>query len=164
MDLIKITSAYEFAKHAHDGQFRKVPLNEKYIEHLIRVADKVADYGTVAICSALLHDVVEDTKYTLQDIDYIFGKEISLIVEGLTKDRDKIKTLEKIKVYSQLDSRVALIKLADKIDNLNKPLNEKWAKEQAQLCLGFYIPLGFQYHFDELAKELESLCIRIKGN
>jgi replication factor C small subunit len=156
--------AYDFAKKAHEGQFRKIPTTEPYIEHPKRVAQKIAetysDYE--AICAALLHDVIEDTKYTLNDINKKFGSSISFLVDGLTKTDNQLRTLEKIKAYSEKDSRVILIKLADRIDNMSTPLNKVWARKQIKTNTDFFIPLGLKYGYGYFAEQLNLLSIRAK--
>ena len=123
-----IERAYHFAKEAHKGIRRRS--GEPYILHPIAVA-KIASQeiglGSTSICAALLHDVVEDTEYTVEDIEQHFGKKIAQLVEGLTKisggifgDKASLQAenFRKLLLTMSEDIRVVLIKMADRLHNM----------------------------------------------
>src|SRR5439155_5785050 len=118
---------YEFAAESHREQFRAS--GEQFIEHPLAVAEILADLGldTVALVSALLHDVVEDTPLSLENIETEFGPQVREIIDGLTKlDRIEFRTreqhqaenLRKMMIAIARDPRVLLIKLADRLHNM----------------------------------------------
>ena len=123
-----ITKAFNFAKQAHKGVKRRS--GEPYIMHPIAVAKIVCTeigLGSTSICSALLHDVVEDTDYTVEDIENLFGPKIAQIVDGLTKIsggifRDRApaqaENFKKLLLTMSDDIRVILIKIADSLHNM----------------------------------------------
>ena len=123
-----ITKAFNFAKHAHKGVRRLS--GEPYIMHPLAVAQIVCEdigLGSTSICSALLHDVVEDTDYTVEDISNIFGPKIAQIVDGLTKISGGIfgdnasaqaENFKKLLLTMSEDIRVILIKIADRLHNM----------------------------------------------
>ena len=124
----RITKAFNFAKQAHDGVKRRS--GEPYIMHPIAVAKIVCSemgLGSTSICSALLHDVVEDTEYTVEDIRNMFGDKIAQIVDGLTKISGGIfgeqtsaqaENFRKLLLTMSDDIRVILIKMADRLHNM----------------------------------------------
>lgn len=127
--LEKIRSAYEFAKKAHHGQMRKT--GEEYITHPVAVAQILLELGAdeETLIAALLHDTVEDTGITSKDIEKLFGKKVSELVDGLTKfgQHDllnsqtldaKIETIRKWLGAVKNDLRIAVIKMVDRLDNL----------------------------------------------
>ena len=126
-----ITKAFNFANQAHKGIKRRS--GEPYIMHPIAVAKIVCNevgLGSTSICSALLHDVVEDTDYTVEDIENIFGPKIAQIVDGLTKisggifgDRAsaQAENFKKLLLTMSDDIRVILIKIADRLHNMRTP-------------------------------------------
>jgi GTP pyrophosphokinase len=123
-----ITKAFNFANQAHKGIKRLS--GEPYIMHPIEVARIVCNeigLGSTSICSALLHDVVEDTDYTVEDIENIFGPKIAQIVSGLTKISGGIfgehasaqaENFKKLLLTMSDDIRVILIKIADRLHNM----------------------------------------------
>ena len=125
-----ISKAYEFAKKAHAFQRRRS--GEPYIMHPVEVAKIVASFGmdNASIMAALLHDTVEDTEVTLEDVTKEFSEEIALLVDGLSKitqfgDRKKtvdfdehISSLRKILLASAKDIRILIIKLCDRLHNM----------------------------------------------
>ena len=123
-----IDRAFKFAKEAHKGVRRRS--GEPYIIHPIavaRIASQEIGLGSTSICAALLHDVVEDTDYTVEDIEQHFGKKIAQIVEGLTKISGGIfgprassqaENFRKLLLTMSEDIRVVLIKMADRLHNM----------------------------------------------
>ena len=123
-----ITKAFDFANQAHRGVKRLS--GEPYIMHPIAVAKIVCNeigLGSTSICAALLHDVVEDTEYTVEDIENLFGKKIAQIVDGLTKisgvyfsDKEsaQAENFKKLLLTMSDDIRVILIKIADRLHNM----------------------------------------------
>ena len=123
-----ITKAFNFAKNAHKGIRRRS--GEPYIMHPLAVARIVSSeigMGSTSICAALLHDVVEDTDYTVEDIENLFGTKIALIVEGLTKISGGVfaeqvsaqaENFRKLILTMSEDIRVILIKIADRLHNM----------------------------------------------
>ena len=126
-DLSKILSAYQLAEKAHADQKRSS--GEPYIIHPLAVADILLDLGmdTDTICVGLLHDVVEDTNYTLDDIRKKFGQDVAMLVDGVTKlnripifdkEQQQAENVRKILLAMSHDIRVMIIKLADRIHNM----------------------------------------------
>ena len=124
----KIEKAYQFAKAAHKGIRRRS--GEPYILHPLavsRIIAKEIGLGSTSICAALLHDVVEDTDYTVEDIDNLFGSKIAQIVDGLTKISGGVfgenvsgqaENFRKLLLTMSEDIRVILIKIADRLHNM----------------------------------------------
>ncbi|MCH8899347.1 MAG: bifunctional (p)ppGpp synthetase/guanosine-3',5'-bis(diphosphate) 3'-pyrophosphohydrolase, partial [Acidobacteria bacterium] len=161
-----IRRAYAVAKKAHAGQFRQT--GDPYISHPIAVAQILADYGLdpQTIAAALMHDVVEDTSVTLQDLEADFGSEIAMLIDGVTKlDRIKTSTWEerqagtirKMAVAMAKDIRVLLIKLADRTHNMRTvaPLPEEKRRRVAAETLDVYAPLAHRLGVQEIKHELE---------
>ena len=161
------------AFNGHDGQIRKS--GEPYIHHPIEVAKIVArDIGLdyISIAAAILHDTVEDTEVTLEDLDETVGSDISRIVDGLTK----ISTLKKNEDYSvqaenyrkmlltlHSDIRVILIKTADRLHNMRTIdfLSKEKQDQMASESLYIYAPLAHRVGLYNIKNELENLSLRI---
>jgi len=169
LDMIK--KAYTFASEAHIGAVRKS--GEPYIQHPINVAmiltDIYADYQT--ICAALLHDTVEDTNVTLKEIEEKFGKEIALLVDGVTKINQINFTTEseatiayqrKIFVGLSEDVRVIILKLADRLHNMRTlwALSEERQKKNAKETLEILTPIAHRLGIHKIKSELEDLSLR----
>ncbi len=165
-DVDAIRNAYEVAARAHSGQFRLT--GDPYIVHPLAVAQILATYGldTATIVAALLHDVVEDTEFTLEVLEREFGSEVALLVDGVTKlDRIKFSsreeqqaaTIRKMAVALAKDIRVLLIKLADRTHNMRTidPLPEEKRKRIASETLDVYAPLAHRLGVQEIKHELE---------
>src|SRR5690606_30228748 len=163
--------AFDLAVDAHKDQRRKT--GEPYIFHPIEVAKIVADeigLGATSIASALMHDVVEDTDYTLEDIEELFGERIARIIDGLTK----ISILNKQDVsiqsenYRKLlltlseDVRVILIKIADRLHNMRTldSMNEDKQLKIASETIFIYAPLAHRMGLYNIKSELEDLSLK----
>lgn len=169
-DLSVIERAYTVAERAHRGQKRRS--GEPYITHPIAVAQILADLGVapVAIAAALLHDTVEDTEYTLEQLTAEFGDEIAMLVDGVTK-LDKVKygdsaqaeTVRKMVVAMSKDIRVLVIKLADRLHNARTWgfVPSESAKRKAQETLEIYAPLAHRLGIQSIKTELEDLSFAV---
>jgi GTP pyrophosphokinase len=170
-DLKEVERAYVVAEEAHRGQSRLS--GEAYITHPLSVAEILADLrlDTVTIEAALLHDTVEDTEITLDDVEEGFGEEVARIVDGLTKlDKLEFRTKElaqaenvrKMIVAMAGDIRVLLIKLADRLHNMRTLGALPVTKQQriATETLELYAPLANRLGVQELKWELEDLSFK----
>ncbi len=166
-----IEKAYDFALKVHAGQKRVS--GEVYIIHPLGVAQIIADLelDPVTIAAGLLHDVVEDTGTTLEELREIFGEEISLLVDGVTKlsklqftskEEHQAENLRKMLVAMARDIRVILIKLADRLHNMRtlKYLHPAKRKEIAMETLEIYAPLAHRLGIYKVKWELEDLAFR----
>lgn len=167
-----IERAFRFAKKAHGGIRRRS--GEPYILHPIAVA-KIASQeiglGSTSICAALLHDVVEDTDYTVEDIERLFGSKIAQIVAGLTKISGGIfgeqasaqaENFRKLLLTMSEDIRVVLIKMADRLHNMRTLGSMAPAKQYkiAGETLYIYAPLAHRLGLFEIKTELEDLSFK----
>ena len=167
-----ITKAFNFAKQAHKGVRRLS--GEPYIMHPIAVAQIACEevgLGSTSICAALLHDVVEDTDYTVEDIENIFGAKVAQIVDGLTKISGGIfgeqasaqaENFKKLLLTMSDDIRVILIKICDRLHNMrtlaSQPANKKY--KIAGETLYIYAPLANRLGLNKIKTELEDLSFK----
>ncbi len=169
-----ITKAFEFANKAHKGARRRS--GEPYIMHPIAVARIVVNeigLGSTSICSALLHDVVEDTDYTCEDIEELFGPKIASIVNGLTKISGGIfgdkasaqaENFRKLILTIPEDVRVILIKMADRLHNM-RTLGSMPPAKQLKITgetQYIYAPLAQRLGFFLIKTELENLSFKFE--
>jgi GTP pyrophosphokinase len=169
-----ITKAFNFARQAHKGVRRLS--GEPYIMHPIAVAQIACSeigLGSTSICSALLHDVVEDTDYTVEDIENIFGPKIAQIVDGLTKISGGIfgeqasaqaENFKKLLLTMSDDIRVILIKIADRLHNM-RTLDSQPANKQYKIAgetLYIYAPLAHRLGLYKIKSELENLSFKFE--
>ncbi|MEG0014218.1 MAG: bifunctional (p)ppGpp synthetase/guanosine-3',5'-bis(diphosphate) 3'-pyrophosphohydrolase [Cellulosilyticaceae bacterium] len=176
-DLSMVEKAYNLANEAHTGQLRKS--GEPYIIHPLEVAYILADLelDIESITAGLLHDVVEDTDYTLEDIERIFNKEVALLVDGVTKlgqiqyssqnrqlQKEEIQAENYRKMFLAMaqDIRVVLIKLADRLHNMQtlKYMPPHKQKEKAQETLNIYAPIAHRLGICKIKADLEDLSLR----
>lgn len=163
-----INRAYRVASEAHRSQMRGS--GESYINHPLAVAQIVADIGLdeISVAAALLHDAVEDTEITLDDVEREFGSEVAAIVDGVTKlerirfdsrEEQQAATMRKMLVAMAKDLRVLVIKLADRLHNMRTIAAMPLEKQQriAQETLDIYAPLAHRLGMQELRQELEDL-------
>lgn len=168
----RITKAFNFANQAHAGVKRRS--GEPYIMHPIAVARIVCremGLGSTSICSALLHDVVEDTEYTVEDIRNMFGDKIAQIVDGLTKISGGIfgsqasaqaENFRKLLLTMSDDIRVILIKIADRLHNM-RTLGSMLPAKQFKIAgetLYLYAPLAHRLGLFSIKTELEDLSFK----
>ncbi len=171
-DMEKICRAAEYAEAMHEGQ-RRVS-GEPYISHPVAVAEIAAGLGldTSSICAALLHDTVEDCseKTNLQELTSLFGEEVSMLVDGLTKmvamyieDKEEahIENIRKMLLAMSKDIRVIFIKLCDRLHNMRtlsvKPDPKR--RSTALETMYVYAPLAHRLGMQKIKQELENLCI-----
>ena len=167
-----ITSAFEFANQAHQGIRRRS--GEPYIMHplaVARIVVKEIGLGSTSICAALLHDVVEDTDYTVEDIESRFGPKIASIVDGLTKISGGVfgqqaslqaENFRKLLLTMSEDVRVVLIKIADRLHNMRtlqaQPLEKQY--KIAGETQYIYAPLAHRLGLFPIKSELENLSFK----
>src|SRR5438309_3766203 len=167
-DLKQLQRAFAFAETSHRGQKRAS--GEDFIEHPLGVANILADLGmdTTTLVAALLHDVVEDTDLSIEQIEGEFGEQVAQIVDGLTKldkitfrsrEAEQAENVRKMMVAMARDIRVLLIKLADRLHNMrtlgSMPLNKQ--RDKAAETLEIYAPLAHRLGVDRIKWELEDL-------
>ena len=170
-NLEMIERAYLVAKEGHEGQTRAS--GEPYINHPLNVAAILAELqlDDKTIAATILHDVVEDTLFTLDEIEDMFGEEIALLIDGVTKigqiyfktkEQQQIEAYRKLIIATAKDLRVILIKLADRLHNMRtlKFMREDKRKRIAKETMELYAPLANRLGISSIKWELEDLCLR----
>ncbi len=171
-DISMIEKAYKIAYEAHEGQKRKS--GEPYIIHPLCVAIILADleFDKETIAAGLLHDVVEDTVMTTEEITKEFGAEVALLVDGVTKlgqlnySADKVEVqaenLRKMFLAMAKDIRVIMIKLADRLHNMRtlKYMKPEKQKEKARETMDIYAPIAMRLGISKIKVELDDLSLK----
>ena len=171
LDLELIVRAFEFSTAAHAGQKRFS--GEDYVTHCVEVAGILAELhlDSLTLASALIHDVVEDTATTQDDVRAAFGADIAGIVEGLTKiarvqfrtnTEQQVENYRKLLLSMAADARVILVKLADRLHNMRtlEPLREEKRRRIALETREIYAPLAHRLGMATIKWELEDLCFK----
>lgn len=170
-DMEKIERAYNYAKDAHGDQRRVSGI--PYILHPTSVACILVGLGmdTDSIIAALLHDVVEDTEKTLEDVTKEFGSDIALLIDGLTKiskiaftnrEEQQAESLRKMLIAMSNDIRVIIIKLADRVHNMRtiECMHEQKRRDKARENMEVYAPIAHRLGMKAVKEELEDLSLR----
>ncbi len=170
-DIKLIEKAFNFARNAHEGQKRSD--GTEYFEHPLNVAERLIDLraDSATICAALLHDIVEDTTFDIKTIDREFGKEISYLVEGLTKiskvhfetkDDYTSQNLRKILLATTKDIRIMMIKLCDRLHNMQtlKTFSPEKQKRISEETLQIYAPIAHKLGMWRVKGELQDLSLK----
>ncbi|MGQ0810039.1 MAG: RelA/SpoT family protein [Nitrospiraceae bacterium] len=170
-DLALVRKAYEFSARAHKGQIRRS--GEPYLQHPLAVAGVLTSLKTdvSAVVAGLLHDTVEDTLATSEELERQFGQEVARLVEGVTKigkipfrnyEEKQAENFRKMVLSMADDIRVVLIKLADRLHNMRtlEYLSEPRRQQIAQETLEIYAPLANRLGIGWIKNELEDLCLK----
>ena len=170
-DMKLLDQAYELAAKAHDGQMRRS--GEPYICHPLNVAKLLVELGmdSQSIAAALLHDVVEDTAVTLEEIKSKFGPDVALLVDGVTKltkmtfsslEEQKAENLRKMLLAMSQDVRVMIIKLCDRVHNMRTgdAWPEQKRRDKALETMEVYAPIAHRLGISGIKEELEDRSLR----
>ena len=171
LDQELLARAYRFSERAHAGQKRKS--GEDYVIHVVEVAKVLAELGldSVTVASGLIHDVVEDTDITVEDVEREFGSEIAQIVDGLTKigtlsfnsaQERQVENYRKLLLSVAKDARVIIIKLADRLHNMRTLdwLPDEKRRRIALETRDLYAPLAHRFGMARMRWELEDLAFK----
>ena len=169
-NLERIRAAYEYAQKAHDTQMRKD--GSEFVTHPLAAAEIVAEIGLDedSLCAALLHDCIEDTLVTFEDIEKLFGKDVAEIVDGVTKlsrvtytskEEEQMENLRKMLIAMAKDIRVILIKIADRLHNMRtiEYVSPEKQREKALETMEMYAPIAHRLGMQKIKWELEDLSI-----
>ncbi|MDB4963015.1 MAG: (p)ppGpp synthetase SpoT/RelA [Myxococcales bacterium] len=170
-DLPLVRRAYQFAAQAHDGQTRKS--GDPYVTHPLAVAQIIAELklDVASVCAGLLHDCVEDTSATIEQLSELFGKEVAFLVEGVTKlgklpystrEEQQAENFRKMLLAMARDIRVILVKLCDRLDNM-RSLNHLPPEKQERIAaetMQIYAPLANRLGIQWVKVELEDLSFK----
>ncbi|MDP4151919.1 MAG: bifunctional (p)ppGpp synthetase/guanosine-3',5'-bis(diphosphate) 3'-pyrophosphohydrolase [Bacillota bacterium] len=170
-DIEKITKAYNIAESVHEGQKRSS--GEDYISHPVEAAIILITLGldTDSVCAGLLHDTVEDTELTIDDVKKEFGPDIAELVNGVTKlgripytskEEEQVENLRKMFLATAKDARVIIIKLSDRLHNMRtlQFVSEDKRRQKALETMEVYAPLAHRLGMQRLKIELEDLALR----
>jgi len=170
-DMERIRAAFEFARDAHDTQLRKD--GSDFVTHPLAAAEIVAEIGLDedSLCAALLHDCIEDTGATYAEIEKLFGKDVAVIVEGVTKltrvtytskEEEQMENLRKMLIAMAQDIRVILIKIADRLHNMRtmEYVAQEKQREKALETMEMYAPIAHRLGMQKIKWELEDLSIQ----
>ena len=170
-DMKRIRAAYEYARKAHDTQLRKDGAD--FVTHPLAAAEIVAEIGLDedSLCAALLHDCIEDTGATYEEIEKLFGKDVAEIVEGVTKltrvtytskEEEQMENLRKMLIAMAQDIRVILIKIADRLHNMRtmEYVAQEKQREKALETMEMYAPIAHRLGMQKIKWELEDLSIQ----
>jgi guanosine-3',5'-bis(diphosphate) 3'-pyrophosphohydrolase len=171
LDTELLARAYRFSEKAHAGQTRRN--GDPYVTHCVQVAKILADLqlDTVTVASGLIHDVVEDTAFSVEDVEREFGREIAQIVDGLTKighlpmasrEERQVESYRKLLLSVAKDARVILVKLADRLHNMR---TLEWMPEEkrARIALetrDLYAAMAHRFGLNAMKAELEDLAFK----
>jgi len=171
LDADLLTRAYRFSERAHAGQTRQS--GDPFVTHCVEVAKVLADLqlDSVTVASGLIHDVVEDTAVTVEEVEREFGREIAQIVDGLTKighlpltsmQERQVENYRKLLLSIAKDARVILIKLADRLHNMRtlEFMPEDKRVRIAQETRDLYAPLAHRFGLAKMKAELEDLAFK----
>ena len=170
-DMDKIEKAYKFAEKAHGDQRRVSGI--PYILHPVSVACIVAELGmdTDSVCGALLHDTVEDTGVTLEEVTKLFGADVAKLIDGVTKiskipystrEQQQAENIRKMLIAMADDIRVIIIKLADRLHNMRTMQYQSPAKqvEKSRETMDIYSPIAHRLGISKIKVELDDLSMK----
>jgi GTP pyrophosphokinase len=171
LDTELLARAYRFSEKAHSGQTRRN--GDPYVTHCVEVAKILADLqlDSVTVASGLIHDVVEDTAFSVEDVEREFGREIAQIVDGLTKighlpmlsrEERQVESYRKLLLSVAKDARVILVKLADRLHNMR---TLEWMPEEKRHRIALetrdlYAPMAHRFGLASMKAELEDLAFK----
>ncbi|MEG1862067.1 MAG: bifunctional (p)ppGpp synthetase/guanosine-3',5'-bis(diphosphate) 3'-pyrophosphohydrolase [Oscillospiraceae bacterium] len=171
-DLELIDKAYRLAEKSHKGQFRKT--GEEYIEHPTAVAGILIELGmdSTSLAAALLHDVVEDTSVTIEEVEKEFNKDVALLVDGVTKlgkitfstmEEQQAENLRKMLLAMSKDIRVMIIKLCDRLHNMRTASGwaEQKQRDKALEVMEVYAPIAHRLGISNIKDELQDISLKI---
>ena len=169
-DMSRIRAAFEYSRNAHDAQMRKD--GNEFITHPLSAAEIVAEIGLDddSLCAALLHDCIEDTGASYDEIAKLFGKDVAEIVDGVTKltrvtytskEEEQMENLRKMLIAMAKDIRVILIKIADRLHNMRtmEYVAQEKQLEKALETMEMYAPIAHRLGMQKIKWELEDLSI-----